>query len=137
MQIFVASSPAQKKKPSFPGEDCAALGANWMSKECDFFHNKMLAPGAEADKLRERLMQRDRIIATKKIQEIFSLTSNVFTPEKSDNLNEMDDFLDRYHTSNYNQDQANNINRDMTPSEIEKSIDIPTHTHTKQNARGF
>jgi hypothetical protein len=34
----------------------------------------------------------------------------------------MDDFLDRYHLPKLNQDQINNLNRPITPKEIEAAI---------------
>ena len=41
---------------------------------------------------------------------------------KLENLNEMDDFLDRYHLPKLNQDQVNYLNCPVTPKEIEPVI---------------
>ena len=43
-------------------------------------------------------------------------------PDKLENLNKMDDFLDRYHVPKLNQDQVNYLNNPITPKEIEAVI---------------
>jgi hypothetical protein len=42
---------------------------------------------------------------------------------KLENLEEMDKFLDRYQVKKLNQDQVNNLNRPVSPKEIEAVID--------------
>ena len=47
---------------------------------------------------------------------------------KLENLNEMDNFLDRYHLPKLNQDQVNYLNSSITPKEIEAVIKLlPSH----------
>ena len=41
---------------------------------------------------------------------------------KLDNLDEMDKFLERYHLPKLNQEESENLNRQITPSEIEAVI---------------
>ena len=56
---------------------------------------------------------------TRKIQRINrSHFGKLFSP-KSENLEEMDDFLDGYHLQNLNQSQINNLNRPIAPKKIE------------------
>jgi hypothetical protein len=43
-------------------------------------------------------------------------------PDKLENLNKMDDFLDRYHVPKVNQYQVNYLNNPITPKEIEAVI---------------
>ena len=46
---------------------------------------------------------------------------------KLENLNEMDDFLDKHHLPKLNQVQKNNLNRSIIPKEIEAGIEsLPT-----------
>ena len=46
---------------------------------------------------------------------------------KLENLNEMDDFLDRFHLPKTNQNHVNNLNTPIIPKEIEASIkSLPT-----------
>ena len=58
---------------------------------------------------------------------------------KLENLNEMDDFLDRYHWPKLNQDQINNLNRPIIPVEIVTIIMSlkQTNKQTKPRARKF
>jgi hypothetical protein len=47
---------------------------------------------------------------------------------KLENLNEMDNFLDRYHLPKLDQDQVNYLNSSITPKEIEAVIKLlPSH----------
>ena len=52
-----------------------------------------------------------------------------------ENLDEMDDFPDRYQVPKLNKDQINDLNRPITPKELEALIDsLPTKQNkTKQN----
>ena len=44
-----------------------------------------------------------------------------------ESLDEMDNFLDRYHVTKLNQDQVNNLNSSISPKEIEAVINsLPT-----------
>ena len=46
---------------------------------------------------------------------------------KLENLKEINDFLDKHHIPNLNQDQINRLNRPITPMEIETVIkNLPT-----------
>ena len=48
---------------------------------------------------------------------------------KFENSKEMDKFLDNYHLPKLNQEQTNNLNRPITPNEIEAVIErLPTKT---------
>jgi hypothetical protein len=40
-----------------------------------------------------------------------------------ENLDEMDDFLDRYHIPKLNQEQVNYLNRPISPKEVEEVIE--------------
>jgi hypothetical protein len=47
--------------------------------------------------------------------------------KKLENLNEMDNFLDRYQVPKLNQDQINDLNSPISPKEIEAVINsLPT-----------
>jgi len=51
---------------------------------------------------------------------------------KLENLNKMDDFLERYHLPKLNQDQENYLNSSITPKEIEAVIKIlPTKKESR------
>ena len=55
---------------------------------------------------------------------------------KLENLDEMDNFLDRYQLPKLNQDQINDLNSPISPKEIEAVINsLPTKTKTKQNKK--
>jgi hypothetical protein len=58
----------------------------------------------------------------RKFKESLSLISKACTSQKSENLNEMYDFLDRYHLPKLNQDQVNYLNIPITSKEIEAVI---------------
>ena len=50
-----------------------------------------------------------------------------------DNLDEMDNFLDRYQIPKFNQDQIDHLNGPITPKEREMVIDsLPTKKHKDQ-----
>jgi hypothetical protein len=52
---------------------------------------------------------------------------------KLKNLDEMDDFLDRYHIPKLNQEQVNFLNRNIAHNEIEEVIkNLPTKTTQSQ-----
>ena len=51
-------------------------------------------------------------------------TLKAYAPPNWKNLKEMENFLHRCHLPKFNQDQINNFNRPMTPSEIEAVIKI-------------
>lgn len=57
---------------------------------------------------------------TEEIQRIIRLYFKILT--KLEILNEMEDFLDRYHFSGLNQDKVNNLNCSKTPKKIEAVI---------------
>jgi hypothetical protein len=66
----------------------------------------------------------DIITDTKEIQRIIrSYHKNLYST-KLENLNKMDDFLDRYHLSKWNQDEVNYWNSPITSKEIEAVIKI-------------
>ena len=58
------------------------------------------------------------------IQKIIRTYYKSLYSTKLENLDEMDDFLDRYHTPKLNQDQVNYLNIPITPKEIEIVIKI-------------
>ena len=52
-----------------------------------------------------------------------------------ENLEEMDNFLDRYHIPKLNQDQKDHLNSPITPKEIKVVIEsLPTKTSTGPDA---
>jgi hypothetical protein len=72
---------------------------------------------------------------TEEIQRIIrsQLKSLYFT--KLENLNEMDGFLDRYHLSNLNKDQINNLNSPISTKEIEEvSKNLPTACYLQKGS---
>ena len=50
-----------------------------------------------------------------------------------DNVDEMDNFLDKYQVSKLNQDQINYINSLISPKEIEAAINSLPNNNKKQN----
>ena len=51
-----------------------------------------------------------------------------------ENLDEMDNFLERYQVPKLNQDQINDLNNPITPKEIEAVINnLPTKNKNKNN----
>ena len=49
-------------------------------------------------------------------------------PKKFENLDEMDKFLENYNLPKLNEEEAENLNRPITPDEIETVIKkLPTH----------
>ena len=70
----------------------------------------------------------------RKSRESLGHTTKTCTPQKLENVKEMDNFLDRYHIPKLNQDQVNNLNRPITCKEIEAVITILPEN--KQKAQG-
>ncbi|KAL6042422.1 hypothetical protein STEG23_017316 [Scotinomys teguina] len=69
----------------------------------------------------------DIITNNEEIQRIIGSYFNNLYSTKLENLEEMDKFLDRYHIPKLDQDQINNLNRPITPEEIETVIkSLPT-----------
>ena len=64
---------------------------------------------------------------TEEIQTIFrSYFENLYST-KFENAKKIDKFLDNYHLPKLNQEQTNNLNRPITPNEIEAVIEsLPT-----------
>ena len=52
-----------------------------------------------------------------------------------ENLNEMDNFLDRYHLPKLNQDQVNHLNSPITPKETETVIKTLLMKNKKQETK--
>jgi hypothetical protein len=71
-------------------------------------------------------MQINKIInknrETKEIQNIIGSYHKSLYSTKLENLDEMDNFLDRYQVPKLNQDQINDLNSPITPKEIETVI---------------
>ena len=64
---------------------------------------------------------------TEEIQEIIRSYYKSLYSTKLENLEEMDEFLDRYKIAKLNQDQVNHLNNPITPKEIEAVIQsLPT-----------
>ena len=79
----------------------------------------------QIDKIRKE--SGDITTETEEIQEtIRSYYKNLYST-KLENLEEMDEFLDRYKVPKFNQDQLNHLNNPITPKEIEEVIkSLPT-----------
>jgi hypothetical protein len=70
---------------------------------------------------------------TEKIKTIIrSYLKNLYST-KLENLDEMDNFLDRYQVSKLNQDKINNLNSPIFPKEIEAVIN--SHPTTKKKKK--
>jgi hypothetical protein len=70
----------------------------------------------------------------RKFKEPLSSISKTYTPQKLENLNEMDHFLDLYHLPKLNQDQENHLNSHLTLKEIETVIKtLPTNKAKKKS----
>ena len=61
----------------------------------------------------------DFIPDTEETQRIMAYFKNLYFTKLEKNLKEMDNFLDRYHLPKLNQDQISNLNRPISPKEIE------------------
>ena len=59
---------------------------------------------------------------TKQIQKIVRKYSEQWYANKLDKLDEMDKFLETYNLPKYNQKESENLNRQITPSEIKAII---------------
>ena len=65
---------------------------------------------------------------TEEIQKIIRSYYKSLYSTKLENLDEMDNFLDRYQVLKLNQDQINNLNSPISPKEIEEVINnLPTN----------
>jgi hypothetical protein len=76
-----------------------------------------------------KIKNEDRDITTEpeEIQNIIRSYYKRLYSTKLENLDEMDNFLDRYQVPKLNQDQINNVNSTISPNEIEAVINsLPT-----------
>jgi hypothetical protein len=69
----------------------------------------------------------DITIETMEIQRIIRFYYKSLYSTKLENMDEMDNFLDRYHVPKLNQDQIHDLNSSLFPTEIEAVINsLPT-----------
>jgi uncharacterized protein YjaZ len=59
---------------------------------------------------------------TEEIQKSLDHTTNAFYSTKQKNIDEMDDFLDRYHVSKLKLDEINYLNSLISPKKIDEVI---------------
>ena len=72
------------------------------------------------------------------IQNIFRSYYKRLYSTKLENLDEMDNFLDRYQVPKLNQDQINDLNSPISPKEIEVVINsLPTKKKKAQDQKGL
>ena len=68
---------------------------------------------------------------TEEIQEIIISYYKNLHSTQLENLDEMDNFLDRYQIPKLNREQVNYLNSPITPKEIEAVINSPPSPHKK------
>ena len=78
--------------------------------------------------------ERGDITETEEIQKIIRSYYNNLYSIKLENLEEMDEFLDKYQIPKLNQDQVNYIDNPIIPKKIEAVIKIPP-TKKRKNAQ--
>ena len=74
-------------------------------------------------------------IDTTEIQRIVRIYYEQLCANKLDNLSEMDKFLETYNLPKLNQEESENLNRQITPSEIEAEIKKKKSQETKRTLR--
>ena len=85
--------------------------------------NKSIKRRRESSQINKIRNERGEItIYTKKIQKILRKYYEELYANKLDNLNEMDEFLETYNLPKLNQKESENLNRQISPSEIEAVI---------------
>ena len=73
----------------------------------------------------------------KEIQRIIRKYYEQLYANKLDNLDEIDKFLETYNLTKLNQEDSKNLNRQITPSEIEEVIKKITTKKTSPGLDGF
>jgi hypothetical protein len=82
--------------------------------------------------------KRDITTESDEIQTIIRYHYKRLYSTKLENLNEMDNFLDRYQAPKLNQNQINDVNSPISPKEIETVINsLPTKKKKKKKSPGL
>ncbi|KAL6087267.1 hypothetical protein STEG23_021159, partial [Scotinomys teguina] len=123
-EAILSAGPSVNEPVKYSGESMVAKKINKIDKPL-FRLTKRQRESIQINKIRNETG--DIITDNEEIERIIRLYFKNLYSTKLENLEEMDKFLDKYHIPKLDQDQLDNLNRPITPEEIEKVIkSLPT-----------